>query len=118
MFEEPDYDEPGEVHDLSNPVKVTTALADLDPNSNSTDLFDQVRKNEKPECLKHVGVLVAGTTKQKSTQIANTFVENESANISRDWMKTESTSVPKADTNAAKEDGKQAGIKAKIESAN
>ncbi|RDY10463.1 hypothetical protein CR513_05006, partial [Mucuna pruriens] len=57
MFEEPDYDEPWEVHDLSNLAKVTTALAHLDPDSNSTDLFDQFRKNEKPECLKHAGVL-------------------------------------------------------------
>ncbi|RDY14454.1 hypothetical protein CR513_00473, partial [Mucuna pruriens] len=35
---------------------------------------------------------------------ADTSVENESANISRDWTKTESTSVTEADTNAAKED--------------
>ncbi|RDX80565.1 hypothetical protein CR513_38874, partial [Mucuna pruriens] len=49
---------------------------------------------------------------------ADTSVENESANISRDWTKTESTSVTEADTNAAKEDGKQAGIKAETESAN
>ncbi|RDY12051.1 hypothetical protein CR513_03202, partial [Mucuna pruriens] len=49
---------------------------------------------------------------------ADTSVENESANISRDWTKTESTSVTEVDTNAAKEDGKQARIKAEIESAN
>ncbi|RDY12958.1 hypothetical protein CR513_02180, partial [Mucuna pruriens] len=49
---------------------------------------------------------------------ADTFVEIESANISRDWTKTESTSITEADTKAAKEDGKQAKIKAKIESAN
>ncbi|RDY01429.1 hypothetical protein CR513_15241, partial [Mucuna pruriens] len=48
---------------------------------------------------------------------ADTFVENESANISRDWTKTESTSDTKVDTNTAKEDWKQAGIKAETESA-
>ncbi|RDY10530.1 hypothetical protein CR513_04931, partial [Mucuna pruriens] len=49
---------------------------------------------------------------------ADTSVENESANISRDWTKTESTLVTEADTNAVKEHGKQARIKAETELAN
>ncbi|RDX69235.1 Retrovirus-related Pol polyprotein, partial [Mucuna pruriens] len=49
---------------------------------------------------------------------ADTSVENESANISRDWTKTKSTSVTEADTNVAKEDGKQVEIKVETESAN
>ncbi|RDY08584.1 hypothetical protein CR513_07166, partial [Mucuna pruriens] len=42
MFEEPDYEEPWEVHD----TKVATALAHLDHDSKSIDSLDQVRKNE------------------------------------------------------------------------
>ncbi|RDX96998.1 Retrovirus-related Pol polyprotein from transposon 17.6, partial [Mucuna pruriens] len=126
VFEEPNYDEPWELHD----AKDTTTLAHLDHDSKNIDLFDQVRKNEKPECSKHAKVQVVGTTKQQSAQVANIFAKNEPANIGRDWMKTESTSVtrieaksdwtmqPRADTNTAKEDWKQARIKAESESAN
>ncbi|RDY08811.1 hypothetical protein CR513_06914, partial [Mucuna pruriens] len=118
VFEEPDYDEPWEVHDLSNSTKATTALTHLDPDSNSTDLFDQARKNEKPVCLKHAGVLVVGVTRQQSTQEANIFLENNPAEIGQDWMKTKSMSVTRVDTSAAKEDLEQAEIKAEAESAN
>ncbi|RDX76759.1 hypothetical protein CR513_43204, partial [Mucuna pruriens] len=80
VFEELDHDEPWGVHD----AKVTTTLAHLEHDSKSIDSIDQVLKNEKPECSKHSEVQVARTTKQQSTQIANTLVENESADISRD----------------------------------
>ncbi|RDY08531.1 hypothetical protein CR513_07224, partial [Mucuna pruriens] len=80
VFEEPNYDEPWEVHD----AKVTTALAHLDHDSKSIDSFDQVRKNEKSECSKHSEVQVVGTTKQQSAQIANTFAKNEPADIGQD----------------------------------
>ncbi|RDY03016.1 hypothetical protein CR513_13451, partial [Mucuna pruriens] len=113
VFEEPNHDEPWGVHD----AKVTTTLAHLEHESKGIDSFDQVRKNEKPECSKHLEVQVVGTTKQQSAQIANTFVENESADMSRDWTKTESMSVMKADTNAVEEDWKQAGIRAETKSA-
>ncbi|RDX81082.1 hypothetical protein CR513_38280, partial [Mucuna pruriens] len=46
IFEEPDHDEPWGVHD----AKVTTTLAHLEHDSKSIDPFDQVHKNEKPEC--------------------------------------------------------------------
>ncbi|RDX62049.1 hypothetical protein CR513_59661, partial [Mucuna pruriens] len=78
VFEELDHDEPWGVHD----AKVTTALAHLEHDSKSIYSIDQVLKNEKLECSKHLEVQVAGTTKQQSTQIANTLVENESADIS------------------------------------
>ncbi|RDX90998.1 hypothetical protein CR513_27067, partial [Mucuna pruriens] len=77
VFEELDYDEPWEVHG----AKVTTALAHLDHDSKSIDSFDQVCKNEKSECSKHLEVQVVRTTKQKSAQIANTFAKNESTDI-------------------------------------
>ncbi|RDY00214.1 hypothetical protein CR513_16629, partial [Mucuna pruriens] len=111
VFEESDHDESWGVHD----AKVTTALAHLEHDSKSSDSFDQDHKNEKPKCSKHLEVQVVGTTRQQSAQRANTFIKNEAADISRDWTITEST---KADTNAAKEDWKQARIKAETQSAN
>ncbi|RDX82389.1 hypothetical protein CR513_36812, partial [Mucuna pruriens] len=91
MSEEPDHDEPWELHDFPDSANITTALAHLDHDSKSISLFDQVRKNGKPECSNHAEVQVTET-------------ENESADIGRDWMKTESMLVTMADTNATKED--------------
>ncbi|RDX63566.1 hypothetical protein CR513_57981, partial [Mucuna pruriens] len=67
-------------------AKVTTALAYLKHDSKSIDSIDQFLKNEKPKCSKHLEV----------------------------QTKTESSLVTKVDANAAKEDLKQARIKAKI----
>ncbi|RDX63143.1 hypothetical protein CR513_58460, partial [Mucuna pruriens] len=55
-MQEPDYDEPWEVHDLPNSEYDIIDLAHLGRDSASIDLFDQVCNDGKLECSKHAKV--------------------------------------------------------------
>ncbi|RDX94182.1 hypothetical protein CR513_23463, partial [Mucuna pruriens] len=84
ITDEADYDESGEVYNLSDSEDDIINLADLSPEVELLDLLDQVYKYEDPECSNNVDVQVAETKKQLLMQVGATFItEYESANIAR-----------------------------------
>ncbi|RDX79272.1 hypothetical protein CR513_40317, partial [Mucuna pruriens] len=120
--EEADYDESGEVYDLSDFEDNNNDIVDLDFEAKLLEVIDQVCKHENPECSIKGEVQVAETEKLVTAQLATIFtIEAEPAKGSRDREKTKVISAKNVNTKAdpydeqtetilAKEDQKQAEV--------
>ncbi|RDX87926.1 hypothetical protein CR513_30538, partial [Mucuna pruriens] len=94
--EEVDYDESGEVHNLSVFVDNNNDIADLDFEAELLEVLDQVCKHEISEFSIEAKVQVVETKKLLSAQLATIFTaEYESAKGSQDRERTKVISAKK-----------------------